>query len=162
LICAALEKLAKTYGYSAITITSLAAEAGVGRATFYRLFDDKDDVVLYQMEQVFEGLLQRFGPESDHGEVLLALFEGWLKRRSLFLALINAGLYEGFQAKLSMLVEEKLTAVKDEMRLDFHAWRYFVRMRAGMLFGALRVAIEDYPEDSAQSVIETMKRLFGQ
>jgi AcrR family transcriptional regulator len=162
LICASLEKLAKSSGYSSVTVTQLAMEAGVGRATFYRLFDDKDDVVLYQMEQVFDGLLLQFSPESSHDEVLLALFEAWLKRRSLFKSLIDAGLYEGFQARLAELVEAKLKTVKEEMGLDPRSWRYFVHMRAGMLFGALRVAITRYPDDSAESVIMSMKRLFGE
>ncbi|MDR2751638.1 MAG: TetR/AcrR family transcriptional regulator [Clostridiales bacterium] len=161
LICASLEKLAERSGYSGITITQLATEAGVGRATFYRLFDDKDDVVLYQMEQVFEELLSRFGPESDHDEVLLALLEAWFNRRSLFKSLINAWLYEGFQARLVEMLEIKLLAVKEEMRLDDRSWRYFAHMRAGMLFGALKVAITHYPEDTPESVILSMKRLFG-
>lgn len=53
LICRGLEELMRTQDYNDISITHIINAFGVGRATFYRLFDDKSDVVLYQMESVF-------------------------------------------------------------------------------------------------------------
>ena len=161
LICEALERLLQKKPYQAITITQLAEEAGVGRATFYRLFDDKADVMLYQIEQVFNELVALLGPDSGSSLVLTTLFEGWLRQKALFLALIEAGLYEVFQTRLSVIVEEKLAFVREERGVDSRSWRYFVHIRAGMLFAALRVAITQYPNDTADDIIATMNRLFG-
>ncbi|MBW4082614.1 TetR/AcrR family transcriptional regulator [Paenibacillus sp. S150] len=57
LICLGMEKLTQIQDYNDISITQIICVSGVGRATFYRLFDDKSDVVLYQMESVFKPVL---------------------------------------------------------------------------------------------------------
>jgi AcrR family transcriptional regulator len=108
LICNGLDKLLYEHTYRSITVTRLAEVAGVGRATFYRLFDGKADVMLYLMEQVFDDLLARFGPESRPEVVLKTLLGVWLEHKQLFLVLIEAGLYEDFQRSLSDVMEKKL------------------------------------------------------
>ncbi|MHA6533742.1 TetR/AcrR family transcriptional regulator [Paenibacillus sp. BAC0078] len=65
----------RTLDYNDITVTNIVNTSGVGRATFYRLFDDKSDVVLYQMESVFTELLRSVGTYSDSNAMVEALFE---------------------------------------------------------------------------------------
>lgn len=42
---------------SEITVTDIQKASGVGRSTFYRLFDNIDDVLLYVAEDEFHGLI---------------------------------------------------------------------------------------------------------
>lgn len=46
-IVQALFKLMKEYNYDKISVTDIVKKAGVGRATFYRYFKSKEDVILY-------------------------------------------------------------------------------------------------------------------
>ena len=49
----ALFGLMKVYQYSEITVTQLAQEAQLSRKTFYRLFNDKDDVLSLLFEKLY-------------------------------------------------------------------------------------------------------------
>lgn len=49
-IVQALFKLMNEYSYEKINVTDIVAKAGVGRATFYRYFKNKEDVIIYYFE----------------------------------------------------------------------------------------------------------------
>lgn len=49
-IVQALFKLMASYEYEKINVTDIAEKAGVGRATFYRYFKRKEDVIIYYFE----------------------------------------------------------------------------------------------------------------
>ncbi len=161
LICKSLEELLKTQDYNDITITNIVNTSGVGRATFYRLFDDKSDVILYQMEAVFTELILRVESNYESKEIVTSLFEIWLEQKELFLSLIKANLYEEFQIRLAYILEDKLKFIKEGIGLDDRSWHYFIHVRAAMLLTALRVAITQYNEDDSQVISETLNSLFG-
>ena len=50
-IVTALFKLMNAYEYERISIKDIAEKAGVGRATFYRYFKSKEDVIIYYFER---------------------------------------------------------------------------------------------------------------
>lgn len=49
-IVQALFKLMSEYSYEKISVTDIAEKAGVGRATFYRYFKSKEDVIVFYFE----------------------------------------------------------------------------------------------------------------
>ena len=49
-IVTALFKLMHEYEYEKIAVTDIVRKAGVGRATFYRYFRSKEDVIVYYFE----------------------------------------------------------------------------------------------------------------
>ncbi|HEX2944897.1 MAG TPA: TetR/AcrR family transcriptional regulator [Clostridia bacterium] len=161
LIYKGLEELMRTHDYKDISISHIINASGIGRATFYRLFDDKSDVVLYQMELVFTEFIHRMGPHTDARVVIKSLFDIWLAHKVLFSSLIKANLYEKFQTRLVLIVEEKLKFIKVNVGLDDRRWQYFIHIRAAMLFTALRVAITQFHEDNSQDISDTLNDLFG-
>lgn len=161
LVCQGLEELMRTQDFHDITVTSIVNASGIGRATFYRLFDDKSDVVLYQMESVFTELIGRAGPFSDSNVMVEALFELCFVRKEFFLSLIKANLYGEFQTRLASILSEKLRFVKDRHGLDDRSWQYFIQVRTAMLLAALRVAMTQFSEDSPPEILETLNKLFG-
>lgn len=73
-IVTALFKLMHTTEYSAISISDITSKAGVGRATFYRHFKTKEDVILYWFnlnKDIFENR-QKFIPrcKEDYREII--------------------------------------------------------------------------------------------
>ncbi len=161
LICKSLEELMRVQDYNDITVTQIVSASGVGRATFYRLFDDKSDVVLYRMESVFTDLIRRMGPHTDSNVVVKSLFDIWLAQKELFLSLIKANLYGEFQTRLTFIIGEKLKFIKEDVGLDDRNWQYFIHIRAAMLFTALRVAITQFDEDNSLNISDTLNDLFG-
>lgn len=161
LICKGLEELMRTHDYYDISITQIINASGVGRATFYRLFDDKSDVVLYQMESVFTELIQCTGPNTDSNIVIKSLFNICLSQKELFLSLIKANLYGELQTRLAFIIGEKLSFVQKRVGFDNRSWQYFIHIRAAMLSTALRVAITQFNEDNSQDILDTMNDFFG-
>lgn len=161
LICKGLDKLMLTLDYNDITVTNIVNTSGVGRATFYRLFDDKSDVVLYKMESVFTELICREGPYSNSNMIVISIFEICLDQKELFLSLIKANLYGEFQTRIAFILEEKLKFIKERVGLDERSWQYFIHVRAAMLLTALRVAITQFDVEKPLDILETLNTLFG-
>ncbi len=51
-IVQALFRLMSEYEYDRISVTDIAGKAGVGRATFYRYFKRKEDIIIYYFERI--------------------------------------------------------------------------------------------------------------
>lgn len=91
-IYSGLIKCLKSKPYKDITITEIQQTSYVGRATFYRLFDSKDDVLLWKCDQafkeVFEKALKSVKPMSQ--EFLLMFFDFWYHHASILKILVSA------------------------------------------------------------------------
>ncbi len=81
-IIQALFKLMNEYRYDKISVTDIAEKAGVGRATFYRYFKSKEDVILFYFQHNTKRFVynRRFLPrcKEDYIEVVsdvLTLFK---------------------------------------------------------------------------------------
>lgn len=62
-------------GYEATTVDDIAAAAGVGRRTFFRYFDAKDDVLFANHDEIVAEMEEEFaaaGPDRDPVEVACA------------------------------------------------------------------------------------------
>ena len=60
----ALEQLMAKKAFLDITITDIQKTAGIGRSTFYRLFDTIDDVVTYMVDREFEEIVRGYSTMS--------------------------------------------------------------------------------------------------
>ena len=70
-IVQALFKLMASYAYEKISVTDIAEKAGVGRATFYRYFKRKEDVIIFYFEHHKKQFVygQRFIPRCKEDYV---------------------------------------------------------------------------------------------
>lgn len=57
-ICAGVGESLRRKPITDLTVTEIVKRSGVGRATFYRLFDNVDDVLMYQCDALFEETIQ--------------------------------------------------------------------------------------------------------
>lgn len=95
-ICTALIKLMKIYDYREITVTQLSQEAELSRKTYYRLFCDKDEVLL----ELFCGLYSECARELNSRDVrqywdlVQTYFDFWESRKELLLILEKNGLLQ--------------------------------------------------------------------
>ena len=81
-IVEALFRLMNEYEYEKIAVTDIAKKAGVGRATFYRYFKSKEDVIAFYFEHNKKGFVfsQRYIPrcKEDYLQIVkdvLTLFK---------------------------------------------------------------------------------------
>ena len=73
-IVTALFKLMNAYVYEKITVKDIAQKAGVGRATFYRYFKNKEEVIAYYFEHHTREFVfgQRFYPRCKEDHIKIA------------------------------------------------------------------------------------------
>lgn len=153
-IVQALIALMKSYRYDKITVMDIAKKAGVGRATFYRYFKSKEDVLRFFFDHnrqkfVFE---QRYYPrcEEDYKEIAAAALTMFKNNKELFQLLKNADLQSLYLDYLNSSFAQ--TFARDYPDKD----SYLPYIYAGMLFNVSMKWLEDDCKQSPQSVAETI------
>ncbi|RMG97436.1 MAG: TetR/AcrR family transcriptional regulator [Chloroflexi bacterium] len=103
--------------YEAITVTEIADQANVGRATFYLHYRDKDDLLASNIEALFEEVAGRIRPllkqsilarDTIQGRIL---FEEAARNKDLYLLVFRQGgtlLYDRLQRHMADLIAETL------------------------------------------------------
>jgi AcrR family transcriptional regulator len=109
----AFTRLIFTRRYGAIRTTDLIEEAGVGRSTFYEHFRNKDDVMVWAIDPVFEPLAEAGAGRAGLPRLLFVLDHLW-ERRALSRVMFEPPLGPKLQRKLATMIEARLeTAVGD-------------------------------------------------
>jgi len=88
LISAALFELLKEKTYEKITITDIYRKSFVSRATFYRLFDNIDDVLYYEVDKVFYNMKEELAA-VDYPNILRFFIEKTILNLDLFKTIIQ-------------------------------------------------------------------------
>lgn len=90
----ALLRLLERRAYAQVAIKEVAAEAGVSRSTFYRLFDGKDAVVSWWYARLMDEYVRLFAARADRGRegYLRAVFDCFAAHADELLLLHGRGL----------------------------------------------------------------------
>lgn len=153
-IVQALFKLMKQYEYEKISVTDIAAKAGVGRATFYRYFKRKEDILNYYLVRSTKEFVlnQRLYPRcrEDYIKIVQSVFD-MFKENKEQLALIR-------RARLEYVYLDYLNAnFKRMFENDYSERNEFTPyLYAGMLFNVSMAWLDD---DCRESVDELAKTL---
>lgn len=92
-IVRALQSCLQTKPLKAITVSDLYKASGISRATFYRLFDTPEDVLIYQLDQMTENASQLYEEESSlpAAQLLEKTIETGLENHDFIRALVVNG-----------------------------------------------------------------------
>lgn len=93
-ILTALLAMLETQDLSSVSICELTRRAGVGRASFYRNYTSKEDVLQQESDRLTALWGQQFEqtPHSAPNEVLITLLDFYKLHSDFYLALYRAGL----------------------------------------------------------------------
>jgi AcrR family transcriptional regulator len=111
-----LLELMKTYPYPDITVTQLSQEAELSRKTFYRLFNDKDDV----LKLLFDGLYYECFTQIKgqnirrYWDLVQLYFDFWESRKEILLLLSRNGLLPRLFEYVYRNAQPIFTAVRTE------------------------------------------------
>lgn len=153
-IVQALFKLMSEYEYDKINVSDIARKAGVGRATFYRYFKNKEDVIVFYFEhnaKEFQ-ISQRFLPrcKEDYIEIATLVFTLFKKNKESIKLLKNAHL-EGLYLDYLNNNFVKLFENDNETTNHYQAYLY-----AGMLFNVSMAWLEKDCEGSIANLANTV------
>jgi len=79
LIRAGLVRCLQNKSFADLTVSELIEEAGVGRTTFYRLFDNISDVLYYECDLLAEKLVESYREQSDIPDFIQFSLSYWLE-----------------------------------------------------------------------------------
>lgn len=140
-IVTALFKLMNAYEYEKITVKDIAAKAGVGRATFYRYFKSKEDVIVCYFERHTREFAsgQRYYPrcKEDHVRIAEDTFAMFRANKEPFRLLKRARLNGLYLDYLNSRFAEMFAREKTDKN------RYLPYLYAGMLYNVSMKWLED-------------------
>ncbi len=153
-IVTALFKLMHEYEYEKIGVTDIAAKAGVGRATFYRYFKRKEDVILYYFEHNTKGFLyeMRLYPrcKADYVEIVTRVLSLFKQQKEPFKLLRKARLEYLYLDYLNGCFIEKFKS--DEPS----SGKYQPYLYAGMLFNVSMAWLEEDCAEPVETLAQTL------
>jgi len=97
-VCEVAARQFNTAGYDAVSIESIATEAGIARSTFYRFFQCKEDVVRHMVVPVFHDALKHLKtldlnkPEDIVNGIADCYLSVWEEQREALIFSMNFGM----------------------------------------------------------------------
>lgn len=166
----ALTQLMTKQMYQDITITEIVKKAELGRATFYRHFDGKDDVLAYICDKTFKGLIAHLldyqkrhnvQHNSDFMEPFLDFFD---HHTVIVEQLIQANRQDMLSESLAKTLTLFLSKYKELVTDWDKTWDYFVAIRCGITINILTTWVKNGknipPKELSTLLMQELKRPF--
>lgn len=126
-----------------ISISEICEEAGVGRASFYRNYESKEDVVRKYLEKLIREWSKDFESKGDPSYLSESLLRHFYKYKDFYLLLYRQG--------LSQMIYENIRWATELDEAQNNMERYTKSMIAGMIFGWvdewMRQGMPETPEE---------------
>ncbi len=91
-ITTALLQMLKKQAFEDISVTELTKKAGVGRVSFYRNFESKEDVIRKHLGKLIKEWGEEFEKNGSPDTLIESLFSHYYKYKELFVLLYRRGL----------------------------------------------------------------------
>ena len=152
---------------SEISVTQIAACAGVGRSTFYRLFDNSYDVLYWKSDEIMEGALHRASGKDSFDDIFLTFISEWMKHQDLLQTISRYSMTDIlFQVHMKHIGEIETHFFRD-MKLSRIQMEYLATTLAAMLsagFGLWCRHPQTAPEEmlaSFRTALHHLNIMFG-
>lgn len=140
-----------------ITVTDLQKASGIGRSTFYRLFDNTDDVLLYLAEEEFNGLMALYR-EMNWSDFTRHFITSIMSEEQ---GLLNVA-YAGKTHLISKALRNKLTLEAEADRYKFdNISKYMIAMFVGGCISLVTAWNENGRKESVEELARLMQQAFN-
>ncbi len=152
LIVKAMDKCLAVHDFNDITITELCNVSTVGRATFYRLFDNLEDVVAYKCE-LFALEFSKDLIDCDMKTIQLKFFEKWMRNIEFLKLIISI-------KRVDILFDchrnhiETICLAFNKSDIENEITDYHIAMLSNILISSLIVWCEHDCLESAEKIIK--------
>lgn len=156
LVVKALDECLEATNFEDLTITEICNVSTIGRATFYRLFDDLEDVLAYKCE-LFADEFTVEVQEHSLEEIQIKFFTKWMNMIEFLKLIVSLRrtdiLFDCHRNHIdSMKREFKLIEPADDIT-DYH-----IVMLTNILVGALMVWCEHDCKESPEELVKAVRK----
>ena len=155
LICSAVLQLMEEKPFSRITVSDIHRVSTVSRSTFYRNFDQIEDVLELLCDRGFEQVFS----EPEEAGIPLAVFRYWSDHSVILEALVSIHradiLHASFRRSAARLKGLSKTVV------DPRQYDYFVSINTSIMIGILFTWVEHGKCEPREEVLELVKHAFS-
>ena len=162
--------LLKRKEYASITINMIADNAQLGRRTFYRHFNTKDEAMKYTTELLMSEFASHIKTNHAKGfeEILTAYFEFWEQYIDVLLLLKKAHLLyfiDDNLPELIMDVAKKIHHIPKAIPVEkaaqhYEKYRYEFAIKLAGLWRATIIWCEESPRKSPQEMVEIITKFL--
>ena len=160
-----LSRLMREQDFSSISVTDLVEASQVGRATYYRNFDEIEDILRLQSDQIFDDMIQYIiAYVQEHGnESRMLLLKPVLRyfdtRSEIIELLVKANRLDIAMASLHRAVAPFKTRTLAYLSIDETYIDYIITIRIGIVMNILVQWIENgkqQPPDKLADLLSVM------
>ena len=152
-ITTALIQMLEKQRFEDISITELVRKAGVGRVSFYRNFDSKEDVLRKHLGALLKEWRKQYEGVKDYN-LVQAIFEHYYKNRELCILLYKRGL-----SNISLeSVKEACGAKPEQSNVIAYTSAFIAYGLYGWIEEWFKRGMQETPEEMAQLWESTQQR----
>ena len=162
LIGNAMMELLKVRNFDDISVSDIQRQSTVGRATFYRLFDNTVDVLSWLCNQIFDTMANRnASPTENMVESMTSFIGAWMEHEVLLQAIIRSGHIEVIYEMLYRRMKEAGDMLFPDLKLETGKADYLVSIASTALIGGLSAWLKHGKTESAEQVFENIREVIG-
>ena len=157
LICEGLGKCLEEKPFDKIRVNDICKRCFVSRATFYRLFDQLVDVLVYECDNIHAEILKMIEKNkiSDKTELAITCINIWLSHPTLIKAIVQNHLdyipFNTYRKNAESLKQIYNIPFTDEQQSD-----YLISILSSVIFGALSAYFKHGGNDPVEEVYKTV------
>lgn len=133
-----------------LSVSLLSSEAGVSRTTFYRLFDEPDDVLKYMADETFHRILQGYVDLIERAQKhnlsvpnpLSWYEEGVRKNAGVIAGIIRSGKSDVLRTAHKRALKEFAPVLFPDLDPETDEFRFFIEMRAAVFIASMTAWVE--------------------
>lgn len=154
----ALFILLDTKNISEITVSSLVIKAGVARASFYRNFKTKEDVLKYYLSSILNQYKSKYAPDLKHiarYENILRTFEYVLNYKFELSVLFKSNLGQFFLEAINQYIINETNLNKEKLLQRYPFYSY-----AGALYNTMYFWVTSGCKESPEKIAKEFFKSF--
>lgn len=157
LITDALSALLEKKPFMDITVTDIQRSAGIGRSTFYRLFDTIDDVVTYYVDMKFGEMTSDFDGKDMRG-FTIACLESVIDAGEGLINILSSGRANLITDSLRSNLRQAATAAGEEAEKEL---QYRFAVFASACISVIGVWDENGRKESIEELADQMENYLN-
>ena len=162
LIGNAMMELLEVKNFDDISVSDIQRQSTVGRATFYRLFDNTVDVLSWLCNQIFDTMANRnASPTENMVESMISFIGTWMEHEVLLQAIIRSGHIEVIYEMLYRRMKEAGDLLFPDLQLENGKADYLVSIASTAMIGGLSAWLKHGKTESAEQVFENIREVIG-